>query len=212
MPGKTATASSPTSCNARKRRCSPHPDGSPTDPQKIARAICAAGPSTSRAIPTALRRSISTIVTGEFPRIDDRRAGQAQQPWLVRLRQPRSADIHGALSGIVHVDGRGISPRPLSAAGRRHHLGAGVRRARGKLTPRRATAGCWRWPGGRSENRSDLAVFNATDVAAGPVALVHLGASGARRISRQLGRRRRESQRERHSGASRSDEPGIQRL
>jgi carotenoid cleavage dioxygenase-like enzyme len=37
-----------------------------------------------------------------------------------------------------------------------------------------AMAGCSPWCGGR-QNRSDLAVFNAGDVAAGPVALVQLG-------------------------------------
>ena len=38
------------------------------------------------------------------------------------------------------------------------------------------------------ENRSDLAVFNATDVEAGPVALVQLGHRVPDRLSRQLGR------------------------
>ena len=43
------------------------------------------------------------------------------------------------------------------------------------MMPPRATAGCWRRSGAPRENRSDLAVFNATDVEAGPVALVQLG-------------------------------------
>ena len=36
------------------------------------------------------------------------------------------------------------------------------------------------------EARSDLAVFEATDIAKGPVALAHLSAAGAGRLPRQL--------------------------
>ena len=36
-------------------------------------------------------------------------------------------------------------------------------------------AGCYQRSGARRRIRSDLAVFNAQDVEAGPVALVHLG-------------------------------------
>ncbi len=56
-----------------------------------------------------------------------RRTGK--QPRLVRLRQSRSADVRRA---VRHRACRrhGQAPRPLSAAGRRHHLRARVCRAR----------------------------------------------------------------------------------
>ena len=63
-----------------------HPDGSPTDPKKSRARLCRwtfdlAG-NTDRFTQTYL-----DDLTGEFPRIDDRRAGLAEPPRLVRLRQ-----------------------------------------------------------------------------------------------------------------------------
>jgi carotenoid cleavage dioxygenase len=80
--------------------------------------------------------------------------------------------MFGPLSGIVHVDGRG------SRLGR-YLLPAGDTISEPVFVARDASAaeGCgwllavvWR----AAENRSDLAVFNATDIEAGPVALVQL--------------------------------------
>ena len=82
--------------------------------------------------------------------------------------------MFGALSGIVHVDGKGIAASaniccpPATPSPSRCSSPAAT-------MPPRAMAGCWRWSGAAAENRSDLAVFNATDVEAGPVALVQLG-------------------------------------
>ena len=69
----------------------PHPDGSPTDPEKSRARLCRwtfdlAG-NTDR-----FSRVYLDDISGEFPRIDDRHAGLRQRPWLVRLRrQSRSA-------------------------------------------------------------------------------------------------------------------------
>ena len=63
-----------------------HPDGSPTDPANRAPAT-AAGPSISRGNTDRFTQTYLDDLTGEFPRIDDRRAGLASPPRLVRLRQ-----------------------------------------------------------------------------------------------------------------------------
>ena len=79
----------------------------------------------------------------------------------------------GALSGIVHVDGKG---KRLG----NYLLPDGDTISEPVFVERSGEASegdgwllavVWR----AQENRSDLAVFNARDVEAGPVALVHLG-------------------------------------
>ena len=81
--------------------------------------------------------------------------------------------MFGALSGIVHVDGSG-------ARRGRYLLPAGDTISEPVFVARDADATegdgwllavVWRAGG----NTSDLAVFNATDIASGPVTLVHLG-------------------------------------
>ena len=81
----------------------PHPDGSPTDPMKSRARLCRwtfdlAG-NTDR-----FTQDYLDDITGEFPRIDDRRAGLEDRPWLVRLRQSRSCG-RGRRTGAVR-------PRP----------------------------------------------------------------------------------------------------
>jgi carotenoid cleavage dioxygenase len=111
-------------------------------------------------------------VTGEFPRVDERRAGLATAHGWYACANP-DLDASTALHGIVHIDGQGARKaqfmlpkgdsisepvfveRGADAAGGDGWLLAVVWRAR--------------------ENRSDLAVFNAQDVSSGPVALVKLG-------------------------------------
>jgi carotenoid cleavage dioxygenase len=81
--------------------------------------------------------------------------------------------MFGALSGVVHVDGRGSRRgQYLLPAG--DTISEPVFVARGDDAAEGdgwLLAAVWR----ARENRSDLAVFNATDVEAGPVALVQLG-------------------------------------
>jgi carotenoid cleavage dioxygenase-like enzyme len=149
----------------------PHPDGSPTDPAKSRARLCRwtfdlAG-NTDRFTQTYL-----DDLTGEFPRIDDRRAGVKSGHGWYACTHP-DMPTFGALAGIAHVDGvgarRGKHLLPLGDT-----ISEPVFAARGDDAAEGEgwlLAVVWR----AQENRSDLAVFNATDVAAGPVALVHLG-------------------------------------
>src|SRR4029077_19117416 len=149
----------------------PHSDGSPTDPAKARARLCRwtfdLSGNTDRFTQTYL-----DDLTGEFPRIDDRRAGMKSSHGWYACANPE-LPAFGALSGIAHVDGAG---KRLG----KYHLPAGdtisepVFVERGKDTAEGdgwLLAVVWR----ARENRSDLAVFNAGDVEAGPVALVHLG-------------------------------------
>jgi carotenoid cleavage dioxygenase-like enzyme len=92
--------------------------------------------------------------------------------------------MFGALSGIVHVDGRGKRlGKYLLPAG--DTISEPVFVARGDDAAEGdgwLLSAVWR----ARENRSDLAVFNAGDVEAGPVALASRPPR-ARRFPRQLG-------------------------
>ncbi|MGY4480637.1 carotenoid oxygenase family protein [Bradyrhizobium sp. USDA 3364] len=148
-----------------------HPDGSPTDPTKNRARYCRwtfdlAG-NTDRFTQTYL-----DDLTGEFPRVDDRRAGLASNHGWYACANP-NLPMFGALSGIVHVDGRGKRlGHYLLPAGDTISEPVFVERG-----PEAAEGDGWLlavvWRA--RENRSDLAVFNAQDVEAGPTALVHLG-------------------------------------
>jgi carotenoid cleavage dioxygenase-like enzyme len=148
-----------------------HPDGSPTDPKKSNARLCRwtfdlAG-NTDRFTQTYLDE-----MTGEFPRIDDRRAGLASSHGWYACANP-DLPIFGALSGIVHVDGKGERlGKYLLPAGDTISEAVFVERGNdAAVGDGWLLAAVWR----ARENRSDLAVFNATDVEAGPVALVQLG-------------------------------------
>ncbi len=149
----------------------PHSDGTPTDPTKSRARLCRwtfdlAG-NTDRFAQTYLDE-----LTGEFPRIDDRRAGAKSRHGWYACANP-DVPFVGGLSGIVHVDGNG------DRLGR-YLLPAGDTISEPVFVPRASDAAegdgwllavVWR----ARENRSDLAVFNATDLGSGPIALVHLG-------------------------------------
>ncbi len=82
--------------------------------------------------------------------------------------------MFGALSGIVHVDGKGARLGKYLSLPAGDTISEPVFVARGDDAAEGdgwLLAAVWR----AAENRSDLAVFNATDVEAGPVALVQLG-------------------------------------
>jgi carotenoid cleavage dioxygenase-like enzyme len=149
----------------------PHPDGSPTDLLKSQARLCRwtfdLSGNTDRFSQVYL-----DDIKGEFPRIDDRRAGLASQHGWYACANPQ-LPMPAALSGLVHVDGKGsrlghyllpvgdaISEPVFVARGHDAAEGDGW-----------LLATVWR----ARENRSDLAVFNATEIAAGPVALVQLG-------------------------------------
>src|SRR6202162_6187402 len=104
MHGKTAGALSPMSCSSRKRRRSTIPTALPPAPKTRAR-LCRwtfdlAG-NTDRFTQTYL-----DDITGEFPRIDDRRAGLNSSHGWYACANP-DLPMFGALSGVVHVDGKG---------------------------------------------------------------------------------------------------------
>jgi len=106
----------------------------------------------------------------EFPRIDDRRAGLVNQhSWFAAAT---ARGLGGAFNSIAHVD---------NTTGKRklYELPAGDATSEPVFVPRAADAPegdgwllatIWR----AAENRSDLAVFNATEVDRGPVATVEL--------------------------------------
>lgn len=147
-----------------------HPDGSPTDPAKSRARLCRwtfdlAGNTDS------FSRQYMDELTGEFPRIDERRSGLTSNHGWYACANP-DLPMFGALSGIVHVDGRGHRKG-------RYLLPGGDSISEPVFVERSAEAAegdgwllavVWR----ARQNRSDLAVFNATDVDAGPVALVQL--------------------------------------
>jgi carotenoid cleavage dioxygenase len=149
----------------------PHPDGRPTDPQKSRARLCRwsfdlAG-NTDRFTQTYL-----DDLTGEFPRIDDRRAGLPSRHGWYACANP-DTPVFGALSGIAHVDDKGARKGT-------YLLPDGDTLSEPVFVPRSSDAAegegwlltvVWR----ADTNCSDLAVFNATDIGAGPAALVHLG-------------------------------------
>ena len=107
--------------------------------------------------------------------------------------------MFGALSGIVHVDGKGKRlGNYLLPAG--DTISEPVFVERGKDAAEGdgwLLAVVWR----ARENRSDLAVFNAQDVESRPRRAGASRPSRARRFSRQLGRRALTRPPPRHSGA-----------
>jgi carotenoid cleavage dioxygenase len=148
-----------------------HPDGRPTDPRKSRARLCRwsfdlAG-NTDRFTQTYL-----DDLTGEFPRIDDRRAGLPNQQGWYACANP-DTPVFGALTGIAHVDDQGARKGT-------YLLPDGDTLSEPVFVPRSLEASegdgwlltvVWR----AATNCSDLAVFNATDIGTGPAALVHLG-------------------------------------
>jgi carotenoid cleavage dioxygenase-like enzyme len=149
----------------------PHPDGSRTDPDKsrarLARWTFDLAGNTDR-----FQQTYLNDLTGEFPRIDDRRAGLANHHGWYACANPEFAMFEG-FSGIAHVNGKGERlAKYLLPAGDTISEPVFVERNKNASEGDGwLLAAVWR----ANENTSDLAVFNATDVEAGPVALVHLG-------------------------------------
>jgi carotenoid cleavage dioxygenase len=149
----------------------PHPDGSRTDPAKSRARLCRwtfdlAGNTDQ------FTRTYLDDVTGEFPRIDERRAGLATRHGWYACANPELPATIG-LHGIVHVDGNGARKGQYMLP-KGDSISEPVFVERGDDAAEGdgwLLAAVWR----ARENRSDLAVFNATDVARGPVALVKLG-------------------------------------
>ncbi|WP_441277979.1 carotenoid oxygenase family protein [Tardiphaga sp. 172_B4_N1_3] len=148
-----------------------HPDGWPTDPAKSNARLCRwtfdLAANTDR-----FTRTYLDDVTGEFPRIDERRSGLVSTQGWYACDNP-APGASSAFSGLVHV-GRGGARLAQYMLPLGDSISEPVFVARGKDAAEGdgwLLAVVWR----ARQNRSDLAVFNATDVAAGPIALVQLG-------------------------------------
>lgn len=149
----------------------PHPDGRPTDRAKSHARRCRWTFDLS-GMTERFRQEYCDDITGEFPRIDDRRAGLANRHGWYACCHPDGPPASG-LSGIVHVDA-------VADRRKQYLLPEGDTISEPVFVARSADAPegdgwllatVWR----ARENRSDLAVFNALDVESGPVALVKLG-------------------------------------
>jgi len=149
----------------------PHPDGRPTDPVKSRARLCRWTFDLSGGTDRFAQHYLDDIA-GEFPRIDDRRAGSLHRHGWYAAVAP-DGPIDGALAGIVHVDAQ-------ANRSARYVLPAGDTLSEPVFVPRgdHAAEGdgwllsvVWR----ARENRSDLAVFEATEIERGPIALVKLG-------------------------------------
>lgn len=149
----------------------PYPDGRKTDPAKSRARLCR-WTFDLAADTDQFARAYLDEVTGEFPRIDDRRAGLAtRHGWYACANPELPTSV--ALHGIVHVDGHGQRKGQYLLP-----IGDSISEPVFVEREREAAEGdgwllavVWR----ARENRSDLAVFNAQDVSSGPVALVKLG-------------------------------------
>jgi len=148
----------------------PAADGKPIDPEKQRARLARWTFNLADGSDTFTRVYLDDL-PGEFPRIDDRRAGLINQhSWFAA--NSTKADPGGAFNSIAHVDNT-TRKRKL------YELPIGDATSEPVFVPRSADAPegdgwllatIWR----AAENRSDLAVFNATDVDCGPVATVEL--------------------------------------
>lgn len=147
----------------------PHPDGTPTDRGKSRAHLCR-WTFDLTANTDAFQRRYLDDLCGEFPRIDDRRAGLANRHgWFACASA--AGDRNGFFDGIAHV--------AASDDRKAYFLPDGDATSEPVFVPRSADAAegdGWLlavvWRG--AENRSDLAVFNATEIERGPIALVEL--------------------------------------
>ena len=148
----------------------PHPDGSPTDPLKSRARLCR-WTFDLAANTDSFSSCYLDDIAGEFPRIDERRAGLvSDHGWYTCYNPLCPKDTE--MSGLVHVDGRGTQRG-------RYQLPPGDSISEPVFVARHTEAAegdgwllavVWR----AQQNRSDLAVFNATEVTSGPIALVQL--------------------------------------
>lgn len=143
----------------------PRADGTASDPGRQSGRLCrwsidlAAG---------TVRRHMLGDEEGEFPRIDDRRAGLKHRHGWLACASARSRD--GALDELVHVDfASGIRSR--------HFLGTGAAASEPVFVPRSGDSVegdgfilSVVWDG--RERRSSLQVFDALNLDAGPIASV----------------------------------------
>ena len=119
-----------------------------------------------------IKREPLDDLAGEFPRFDERRAGLGLSPRLVRRASPAPARSDRASTPSRTSTCRAAGARTTSST-------PAIRRAsrcscRAPPMRPRATAGWWRWSIAAREDRSDFVVFDAQDVAAGPIGAAKL--------------------------------------
>jgi carotenoid cleavage dioxygenase-like enzyme len=143
----------------------PHADGGRADPERSVARLCrwTIDPASGD-----FRRDYLDTLSGEFPRIDDRRAGL---PYRHGWYASGSVEVEtGRVDGLVHVDHK---------SGRRtvRLLGGGASVSEPVFVPASAeegdgflTAVVWRPESGRSE----LEIYAATDLDSGPLATVEI--------------------------------------
>jgi carotenoid cleavage dioxygenase len=149
----------------------PNPDGSPGDPKK-SQAHLVRWTFDLAANSGDIKEEQLDDLPGEFPRLDERRTGQAYRHGFFACSTGRTRGGAGSFDSIAHVD---------HATGRRRllELPAGDATGEPLFVPRSADA-----PEGDGfllalvyrgeEKRSDLLVLDAADIAAEPLATVEL--------------------------------------
>src|SRR3984957_10935850 len=146
-----------------------HPDGAPTD-SAMSRARRARWTFDLAANTDSFERSYLDDLAGEFPRIDDRRAGLVNRHGWHACASARG-EARGFFDGLAHIDANGRRATHFLPDGDATSEPVFVARA-----PDAAEGDGWLlatiWRG--AENRSDLAIFHATDIESGPIALVEL--------------------------------------
>jgi carotenoid cleavage dioxygenase len=149
----------------------PNADGTPGDPARQQASLARWTFDLAEGNETFTTTYLDDLA-GEFPRIDDRRAGRPNRHgWFAATTAPVG---DGTFNAIAHID-------QLSGKRGLYHLRNGDATSEPVFVPRSADAPegdgwllavLWR----SMENRSDLAVFNATDIQRGPIATVELSA------------------------------------
>lgn len=150
----------------------PLPDGTPSSPHS-ARARLFRWTIDPQGAHTGIHERQLDDRAGEFPRFDERLCmSEYRHGWFVSGQITDAQRGRSATDGLVHIDlHSGVSHSWMPAEG--DHCGEPV------FVPRTETSVegdgwvlCTVYRG--MDNRSDLAVFEATDIAAGPIALAHL--------------------------------------
>jgi carotenoid cleavage dioxygenase-like enzyme len=152
----------------------PYADGRPGEPGKSA-ARLSRWTIDPNSLPGKVERAVVDDVPAEFPRIDERYVGRYNRyGWYVchadgKPRNDAENTLYGTLTCHDFTTGRK----------QRYSLPEGDVLSEPVFAPRHQTAGegdgwivmtAWR----QAEQRSDLLVFNATDITTGPIAVVQL--------------------------------------
>ena len=112
-------------------------------------------------------------MTGEFPRIDDRKAGLVNTHGWYACARP-DQDFVGRLAGVTHVNAKTSKRLAQYLLPEGDTISEPVFVERARMRPK-ATAGCSPWSGADARTAATSPCSTPLDVASGPVALVQLG-------------------------------------